>query len=117
MKRIIKLTELDLTRIVKKVIMESITPSSVSSTLIRLGIPNSDINSFGSTTEGSWVVRVNTKKPWPMDTLSISYPALNDELVSSDNTKVRVKIGKNEFNTSLSDATNKVSSKYKELKR
>jgi hypothetical protein len=99
-----------------KTLMESIEPSSVKGSLIKLGIPNSVIDSFGSPMEGSWVVRVKTNNPWPMDTLSISYPALDDELTNPDVTKVRVKIGKKEFNTTLDDATKQVSSKYKELK-
>ena len=99
-----------------KTLMESIEPSSVKGALIKLGIPNSVIDSFGSPIEGSWVVRVKTNKPWPMDTLSISYPAMDDELTNPDDTKVSVKIGKKEFNTSLNDATKQVSSKYKELK-
>jgi hypothetical protein len=32
-----------------------------------------------------------------MDTLSISYPAMDDELTNPDDTKVSVKIGKKEF--------------------
>jgi hypothetical protein len=100
-----------------KTLMESIEPSSVKGSLIKLGIPNSVIDSFGSPMEGSWVVRVKTNNPWPMDTLSISYPALDDELTNPDVTKVRVKIGKKEFNTTLDDATKQVSSKYKGLKQ
>jgi hypothetical protein len=98
-------------------LLESINGSSVTSGLIKFGVLNSDISSFGSSMEGSWVVKVDTKKPWPMDTLSISYPAMDDELTNPDNTKVMVKIGKNEFNATLDDALKQVSSKYKELKK
>ena len=98
-------------------LLESINGSSVTSGLIKFGVLNSDISTFGSSMEDSWVVKVNTKKPWPMDTLSISYPAMDDELTNPDKTKVTVKIGKNEFNATLNDALTKVSSKYKELKK
>jgi maltodextrin utilization protein YvdJ len=113
MKRIIRLTESDLTRIVRRIINESASPKTISDKLKLKGIPNNKINLLQLQNENTWVLQITTENK---NVLSISYPVLVDEIPSKSTTMVTVIIDNKEKNMSFDSAVTTVVNEYNKRK-
>ena len=101
--------------LLKSFLFEETNVSSVAivDKLISSGVPKNKINLIKARGENSWVVQVVTEKK---DILAIQYPALIDEIPSSDKTKVDVIIDNKTKTMSNTLATGVVSTEYKKRK-
>ena len=112
MKIIITESQYDL---VRSFLFEETNVSSVAiiNKLVSSGIPKDKINLIKPMGENSWVVQVVTEKK---DILAIQYPALIDEMPSSDKTKVDVIIDNKTKTMPNTLAAGVVSTEYKNRK-
>ena len=92
---------------------KNVSTKSITDSLVSSGVPRSQINLIKPNYEDSWVLQVVTKKG---DILAIQYPALIDEIPSSDKTKVDVIIDNKTTTMSNTSAVETVSTEYKKRK-
>jgi hypothetical protein len=101
--------------IIKSFLFEdkNVSSKSITDSLVSSGVPRNKINLLKSGYEDSWVLQVVTEKG---DILAIQYPALIDEIPSSDKTKVDVIIDNKTKTMSNTLAAGIVSTEYKKRK-
>lgn len=92
---------------------KNVSSTTITNSLVSSGVPKNKINLLKSSYEDSWVLQVVTEKG---DILAIQYPALIDEIPSSDKTKVDVIIDNKTKTMSHNLATGTISTEYKKRK-
>jgi hypothetical protein len=92
---------------------KNVSSTTITNSLVSGGVPKNKINLLKSSYEDSWVLQVVTEKG---DVLAIQYPALIDEMPSSDKTKVDVIIDKKTETMPHAKAVGKISTEYKKRK-
>lgn len=92
---------------------KNVSSKTITDSLVSGGVPRNKINLLKSGHEDSWVIQVVTEKG---DVLAIQYPALIDEIPSSDKTKVDVIIDNKTKTMSHTLAIGTISTEYKKRK-